>query len=385
MNIDWKVSEKLPYCVEEHIFNKIKGHLIASCGFSRTTRGKYKCSGFTNMTFVFNLETNKWKKILSFPGIPRQGARSIVINDELYCWGGWCYNPLPKSIISKIKKTKWPAKNGCRTFSDGYKLSYDEKSDIWKWTKLIDLPFPLTNFSLSNVGTKIYLFAGSMCNVEYSQLSTIINDIGNKLHVLDVLNNEGWKELSMCPGTSRMSVATVIKDNFLYAIGGIYSNYTWKYGDALDRFVSILDNWKYDIEKKEWSKIADNKYNLSSWSSSNNIVYKNKIILMGSSFRMKSYNDNKIIVNDSLTVIDKKIVAKNYLYEKFIPCQIILTYDVDSNTFEKLKSKTMFPINLPCYQIFDNKIMLSGGELPRCYGSKEYHGHLEINMIGTIN
>jgi len=389
LKIDWKYEEDMPFCSEEHIFNKIKNHLVISCGFNRSRRGKYRYNGFNDMTCVYNLETKKWKKIGKFPGGKRQGARSVVVNDEMYCWGGWKYNPMNKELLKKVSRDKWPVKRGCVTFSNGYKLSYDEKTDIWKWTKLINLPYSSTNSCLSSDKNKIYLCTGSVCDPKYGQLSTDIDNVGNRLFVLDTSKNDmKWEELKPFPGKQRMNAVSFIYKKHLYVLGGIYSNSTWSYGDISDyhRFMSILDNWKYDIKNDTWTRLSDNPYYMTGFSSSDNILYNGKAVLYGSSYRLSSIVDGKMIENNLVKVVNIDVNKKNYLYGKFKTCGLIITYDIENDKFEKLNSTYVANINLPMYQIYGNKIYSTGGEIPTCESNKRCKAtHLEVFTIGTLS
>ena len=195
-----------------------------------------------------------------------------------------------------------------------------------------------------------------------------------------------WNELSPCPGESRMNAVSLIRNNNLYVLGGIYSNYTWKYGDKKDRYMSLVDNWKYDILNDIWTRLSDNPYYLTGFSSSNNIIHNNKIILYGSVFRLSTLSNGKLIENNYSNATNIKIIRNsNYTYDRFKTCNIILTYDIETDRFDKLNSTYIINVNLPQYQIYDNLIYSTGGEVT----NQESKGisvspHTDLFVIGII-
>ena len=152
--IDFRSLPNLPIGVQDQFGGIIENDIIISCGFGCNFNRKNKKpymkidnQQFFNNTYKIDLtDTPKgFQKIINFPGIARQGGGSIVVDNKLYCWGGFSYNPTKRSSL-KILMSK---KTNTLCHKDGYVLY--KKNDKYNWDKLPDLPYELCFFSLSNV------------------------------------------------------------------------------------------------------------------------------------------------------------------------------------------------------------------------------------------
>ena len=389
MITSFKLNKNIPYAIEECAFNIMDNKLICVCGFSMTLNGVDKIiDNFTNITSSYDLKTKKWKMLPPFPGDPRQGLKSVVIQNNLYCYGGFSYI-INRKIKKQVQK-KWQVKAGFRSYNDGYKLSYNKKKNKYVWTKLPDLPESITNFGIVAKNNYIYICGGASAIYKTGQLSTTFNNVGTNLHRLN-LENLSWDKLESLPGTPRAYLSCFLYDKYIYCIGGLYPNSTWSYGSNESRFFTIIDNWKYDTILNKWDRISDNTYPISSWSSSGNILHDNKAIFIGSSYRKEGFINNKKTMMNNLKKVKIDCTNIKYIFES---CDIILYYDIHKNTFVKSNVSLPFKINLPQYQIMNNVIHIVSGEV---YGTSSairkkhqilktnfYGPHLCTNISGTL-
>lgn len=142
------------------------------------------------------------------------------------------------------------------------------------------------------------------------------------------------------------------------------------------RYSNIKDNWKYDILNKQWLKIADNPFQTSNWATSQNQIYKNKILLIGGCYYYRTIkNHNEYSYNTQILNSQGKT---NGEYE-FLISDDIYTYDIITNTFEKHPTKLPFPINKPKWILINNKIHLCGGESIPAAGKYKPDGNTQID------
>jgi len=391
-DIIWKLQQNSPYASEDCLFNILDNKIILSCGASRTTKGiKCKFDGFTTMGFVYDIEKKEWDNLPNFPGGARQGIRGVVVDSKLYAWGGYSYSPTRPEILKTMKR--WPTKKNYRSYKDGYMLYYDNDSKKYIWEKLPELPDPLANFGIATKDKIVYVCSGGIADTKYGQLSVEINTCGSNLHSLNLNNFDDkekfkWKKLKSLPGTPRYYFSCFIHTNYIYALGGLYPNNKWQYGDKTSRYISILDNWKYNINNDEWERLVDNPYPLTAWSSCGNITYDNKAILCGSAYRDESFLNRKLIKSNTLKTIVKKGSSL------FQTCDIILMYDIINDTFTKCDFKLPFKINTLLYKVVDNIIYFITGEVEGCTSARNkkhkildgifYGPHLCLHMTGTL-
>lgn len=383
-SIKWKEMPSLKYHVEEVAISIMGDFIIYTCGYENSEKFK----GFRRDTFAINLnKPNKWITLPKFPGHGRQGMNAVSIKNKMYCWGGWSYKPLPEDVLKSYNKI--PQKENIQTFNDGYYLTYEEKK--WSWIKLPNLPIPLLNYGVcTNRKDKIYICGG--CNV-YKDAGTIhYNNSDKHVRLFEFdCNRKTWKELSSITASPRINIALAYHNDNLYCLGGIYCNKDWKYiNDPLQRFYTLIDNWKYNIRHNTWTKLNDSKYHISGWGANENIIHDNKIMLFGSSYRTYYKNEDKIKkCNNKLLNLD--VTDKEYVQYRDLTCMNILLYDIENDNYMLLKDKFIGPVNLPKYQIKDGRIYTVGGEMvarktikKNIIWNKYVGAHLDLCTVGII-
>jgi len=420
--VDFKSLPNLPVALEDVYGGIINDDLIVSSGFggsynrknSKPFWKKYKHRFFFTTTYKLDLNNTEkgFEKIVDFPGIGRQDGGSVVVNNELYTWGGFTYIPAT-NLSKKVLACK---KNKSRALKDGYKLS--NVDGVYKWEKLPDLPYAVCSFSLTNVGSKIYLYGGSHYHdssfYTWGSFDTNVKDIGSGLLVIDLNNlKDGWKILSECPGTPRMLHTGIAVDDNLYFFGGASGREFQK------SFCSTVDNWKYDTKNNKWERLLDCPSSQTNWKYS--VLYKNKYVLLvggcninGSiKVRLKGHHGRNVIdinkkqrkgygvirQNTQTMYLDEnhnehKVIKNtaNKVNLKPIMCGEILAYDTSTNVFcklDNLNNSIPLPVNInaPLVAIRSDKIYVVGGESDiSTYNNITYGGlSTDIALVGQIS
>lgn len=396
ITITWKKNISLPFGIEETFFHCLDNKLVFSCGLTggpkfsyggdnndrKVKLGKYD-RGFKNISYFFDLnsQTNSWKSIDNFPSIERQAGRTVVINNKMFCFGGYKFTPCKTHNPKVVFKKK---KSAFQTFDDGFMLEYRPKFDQWSWSKLPDLPLSVSGFGMTVINNYIYICCGAHRKpfFECSQLMVKFKDehnhdieVGRILYRLDINKiSKGWEQYDTFPGTLRFNPAMTSIKSYIYIIGGIHPNHDWVISRNIsDRFYNVMDNWKYHINTKKWFRIdTDIANNYSNWGPSNDsFVYKNRyLVLIG------GYAYGKLIIND--TFYDNPCHDGTFSNNIFI-------YDTILNKCHR--SSNMFCcINVPDYLIIGNHIYLIGGESTKYKFDGEYFGrHSDVFAIGTIS
>lgn len=391
--IVWEKEESLPECVEEVTLNRIDDMLIYTCGFcaswkkpSKLLQGKsHKYTrGFKGSTYMISIdELDEWYKLLDFPGEPRQGMKSVVINKSIYCYGGFSYEPNknPK-VRSSVRKTNY------RTFEDGFKLTFNETNGTFYWNSLPNLPIKLSNFAFFTKNRKMYICCGGntfeqynfMVDVEYQvEDETVV--VGEDVYCYDLDDPEkGWYIVSKFPGTLRLNPSCNVIDDYVYIIGGVYPVPNWT-GDKLNRFYSVLDNWKYDITNNIWIKLADNNYHITNFGSDVESVFMDRfVVLIGGLMYWNTINMDE--VNPSIHPDGLKIPETS----PFIFSDTIIVYDTKYDKF-MLVDKLFCEISKPSYTVVGNKIYLLSGETYNTvfnFQSEYFAHHIDLFVVGTI-
>ena len=104
LSIAWGKGPDLPQGFQDSSGGIVRSTLITCCGFCQGAElwtGPNRCPekdhkyprGFLNKTWGVDLNAMEaWQPLPCFPGEPRQGACSTVVNDQLYTWGGFSYS-----------------------------------------------------------------------------------------------------------------------------------------------------------------------------------------------------------------------------------------------------------------------------------------------------
>lgn len=438
-NINFDSLPLLPTGIEDFCGGIIDNDLIITCGFGGNFRRQnippywksYDQRFFYNDTYKLDLNNMQdgFKKMINFPGCPRQKPGGIIVNNEFYVWGGLSYEPCKKLT----KKNITAKKKNTMSHKDGYKLSKN-KNNEYEWTKLPDLPENITGFSITSYKKKIYIFGG--CDYYDSSFNTWtdrsnkINFFGSRLFMFDTENiSQGWKfinyaqDINNIKATPRMNHIGIQLNGNIYILGGGTGR---MHGQC---FYSTVDNWKYNIETNEWKKIIDCPSSQTNWRHA--VIYKNRyIILVGgvlvngaatneSKIREvidvnkniskaygiirqkknkvyideynKTYNiPNNGTVNVPIIVKGKTITKNLDLNSKM--CGDIIVFDTINEKFYKFDDieyddKIPLPINnnIPFVEIFNDNLIILGGEID--YGVFKnivYKGCTDMAIIGKI-
>ena len=380
-DISWTRSPSMPTCVQEAVVGVIHNHLIYTLGYcAGLHNGGAKQNkarrGFSQSTYAFDLAAKIWKKLPPFPGQGRQGARGVVLNDVLYVWGGWTYQPMAATQINNIPADQWPAKTGCQTFSDGYKLSL---KDTWVWEELPALPFPRTNFGICSWNGLIYICCGGHVLTGQMASSTDFNYI----YQYDT-NMFTWTRLASMPGTPRSNCSMAVVAGVIYVLGGMAANDQWKYSTGnVSRCYGILDQWKYNIMGNTWVATSDNVTLNGNWGGHDQIVYDGRyVIVAGGSFFPEFKRMNKVV--EKLVKPCSHDVSHCACGNSFLD----RIYAFDTVTEKFVKSKTNIPglINLPMIRVINNQVALLGGETYSFtwQGENYPRPHIDLLAFGTL-
>jgi N-acetylneuraminic acid mutarotase len=220
--------------------------------------GKYP-RGFLNAAWGLNLadEKSDWVALPPMPGDARQAMGGTRVGNSLFVWGGFSYSEP-------------------YTYRDGYRLSH--AGDTWTWDELPPLPTPRAWGGTCAMGSKIYMVGGADYDAErfYTLTDRTGGEdrLGAQLMVFDTEKpEEGWTQLTPCPGTPRCLAAAAIVGGKLYVIGGV--------AVARDTggYCNVVDNWRYDFDTDAWERLRDLPIS-GSGSSSDTIVFKDRYILL---------------------------------------------------------------------------------------------------------
>jgi hypothetical protein len=392
-DISWTKETSMPTCLQETVTGIIHNHFIYLLGYCNENKSanKQKNSkffrGFTKNCYAFDLSTKIWKKLPNFPGQGRQGARAVVVNDCLYVWGGWTFQHMSAAQINNIPQSQWPSKKGCQTFSDGYKLKCEIDpvggAEIWSWEILPALPFPRTNFGICSYNNLIYICTGG--HVLSGQMES--SSEFNYMYRFDPNNFDlGWTQLNnMSPGTCRTNCSMACVNGVIYILGGIALNHSWKYSSTnVSRCYSILDQWKYDINSNTWIPIIDNVTLSGNWGGHDQIVYKNRYILMGGGafFPEIQKNGQKILHLTKPCTHNMSDCPCGHTFLDYI-------YAFDTLTEKFIKCKRNLPglINLPMIRVLNDQVMFTGGETYSFTWENEFfpRTHIDIFAIGKLD
>tara|TARA_R100001163_G_C5068190_1_gene208138 strand:+ start:5333 stop:6718 length:1386 start_codon:yes stop_codon:yes gene_type:complete len=390
LSLEWTKLQSMPTCAQECGVGIIHNHIIYTCGYCAGlykggSKNKKAVRGFSKACFAFNLETNKWKKLPNFPGQGRQGLRTTVLNNELYFWGGWTYQPMRAKQINNIPSSQWPQKKGVQTFSDGFKLSMNEEGD-WVWSSLPPMPFPRTNFGICTDNKEtIYICAGG--HVLNGQMTSCTEF--NTLYKININDIESrWIKLDTFQGTMRINCSMAFVNDQIWILGGMFPNIKWKYQNTVvSRWRTSLDQWKYNVLDDKWSETTKNITEVSNWGGHDQIVFNNRyIILAGGSYFPEMVDCNNIVLQKLKPCLCHRLrVSHCACGNTFL--DRIFAFDVLQQKF--IKSDVHLPglINLPILKIYKDEIYILGGESYSFTfkGEKFPRPHLDICAKASIS
>lgn len=360
--ITWKKGPSLPQGFQDSDGGIVNNTLITVGGFCKGRTGvpgkagKYP-RGFLEKVWGLDLEAPQkgWQSLPDFPGAARQELLAIVIDDQLYCWGGFSYSA-PYS------------------YKDGYRLSYNQ--DKWTWEPLPELPWLMSAGGICAIGSRVYVMGGG--DYDYNKSYTNadragrVERLGARLLVIDTKKRKaGWKELSPCPGTARGAHATAAVDGKVYVLGGATGS-----DNSTGSGCTVVDNWRYDPATDKWQRLCDLPVASGNFPSGQ-IVYDNRYILLVGGYQYKYVLNPDGTARQPYGKPFKTYPDKDYYSDVFV-------YDTKTNTFG---TATPLPLNnnLPMTVVAGDRIHLIGGEIRYAVIEGEHFGHHpDLYLMGTI-
>ncbi|HQO34022.1 MAG TPA: hypothetical protein PLG59_05145 [bacterium] len=258
----WSAGPAMPQGMQDNHVAVIHNWIVSVCGFCGGHDADWKQGvyprGFLNKTWGLDLahEENGWVDLPPLPGAPRQGMQGTRIGDALYVWGGFSYSEP-------------------YTYKDGYRLSRKEAK--WMWDDLPSLPSPSAWAGTCALGNKIYCLGGTDYDAErfytLADRTGQVERLGSRFIALDTEHpDNGWQEISPCPGTPRCLTATAEVKGKMYFIGGVAVSSSGSY-------CNVVDSWRYDPAVDTWQRLRDLPIS-GSGTSPGYLVYKNRYVLL---------------------------------------------------------------------------------------------------------
>ena len=280
---------------------------------------------------------------------------AIVVDDALYCWGGFSYS------------------DPC-CYKDGYRLS--RRQGKWRWDKLPDLPWPVYGSGICVMGAKIYLVGGADFDNKKSYTDTDrvgdVKRLGARLLVLDTKNlHSGWKELAACPGTPRLTPALAAVAEKLFLFAGSTGNDNPSAG-----YRTVVDNWRYDPALDRWQRIADMPVADGGFPSGRIVAFDRYVILVGGC-QFKDVLGPDGSLKPAYGTPFKHYPDNPYNSDVFV-------YDAKLGRFG---TATPLPLNnlAPMTVVAGDRIHLIGGETGGSTIEGERFGHHpDLYLVGTI-
>jgi N-acetylneuraminic acid mutarotase len=128
---------------------------------------------------------------------------------------------------------------------DGYRLT--RKGEKWHWDDLPHMNYPRGVPAVACEGSSIYAVGGG----SWGRGAFLPDDVpGDEMIRLDRLE-EGWVEISPCPGRRRADASAAALGGKLYIFGGAYA---WKEGEE-QKIARLNDAWCYDARTQKWTEL----------------------------------------------------------------------------------------------------------------------------------
>ncbi|MEJ8818681.1 Kelch repeat-containing protein [Lacibacter sp. H407] len=156
---------------------------------------------------------------------------------------------------------------------------------------LPDLPFAVTNASITAIDNKVYLAGGETAK-----------EASNQFLVLDLNNTAGgWKQLPQLPKSVSHTVL-LVKGNDLFLIGGRKKNNN----GISDLYSSVFE---FNIQTSQWTEKQQLPYALSAGTGA---VYQNKILLFGGDKGATFHRTEELIaaINNSKDENEKQLLTE---------------------------------------------------------------------------
>ncbi|QNA46245.1 Kelch repeat-containing protein [Lacibacter sediminis] len=197
-------------------------------------------------------------------------------------------------------------------------LQLTNDASVFSIQNLPDLPFAITNASITTNGQNVYLAGGEMAN-----------GVSDRLLVLD-LNNiaAGWKQLSTMPKQTSHPVL-LTKEHIIYLIGGRKRN---------SNGISDLYNtvYAFDLLTNQWTEKKSLPYALSAGTGA---VYKNQLLVFGGD-KGETFHRTEELIAAINTATDettkKKLTDEKTVLQSVHPgfSKEILSYDIINDSWD---------------------------------------------------
>ncbi|MGI9457722.1 MAG: kelch repeat-containing protein [Aeoliella sp.] len=364
IDINWSLGPNLPQGFQDSDGGIIDNTLITAGGFAagETIPGKVYPRGFVHETWGLDLTDPQadWVSLPDFPGsnepsnvdgAGRQELASVVVNNEIYAWGGFNYtSPF--------------------AYADGHRLSHD--GGVWAWNSLPSLPHAVSSPGITAIGDFIYSVGGSDYDSTAFYTATDRNGgtpgLGSKFHRLDTTDLQaGWTALPDLPGVERWVHSTTAVGDQLYVFGGATGGPPYR---------SVVDNWRYDTTTGDWHQLADLPVSSGNFSNGQVVVDDRYILLIGG-FQYEEVRNPDGTVGPKYGQATKTIPGNVYFSDVWV-------YDTLTDQFG---TATQLPNNnnLPMAVVEGNKLYLLGGETGGfTFDGEQFGHHPESVFIGDM-
>jgi N-acetylneuraminate epimerase len=231
-------------------------------------------------------------------------------------------------------------------------LQWNEKAKEIAIKNLPDLPFPVTNASISSIDNQVYLIGGEL-----------VEGVSNKFMHLDLNNlNIGWTQLHSLPKSISHAVMVVQADrnhNCIYVIGGRKKNEN----AASDLYQSV---YQYDLVANQWKEKKHLPYTLSAGTG---LAINSHYILLFGGDRGETFHKTEVLI--AAINAEKNESKKAQLIQKKEALQIshpgfskeVLLYNTVKNKWTKVDC---IPYPVPATTtavLWDNNIIIPCGEI----------------------
>jgi N-acetylneuraminate epimerase len=197
-------------------------------------------------------------------------------------------------------------------------LQLANNASVFSIRNLPDLPFAVTNASITVKGQNVFLAGGEMAN-----------GVSDHLLVLDLNNlNTGWKQLSITVKPVSHAVL-LINEQILYLIGGRKRN---------SNGISTLYNtvFAFDLLTNQWTEKKSLPYALSAGTGA---VYKNQLLVFGGD-KGETFHRTEELIAAINTATDettkKKLTDEKTVLQSVHPgfSKEILSYDIINDSWD---------------------------------------------------
>lgn len=336
--------------------------------------------GFIKNIYIYDISKGSWTKGDELIIAPRQCSYSIVLGNKFYVWGGYSYTPLDEKELRYYKENniKLPSKGGIYTYSDGICIYFKNNKLIQE--KIDNSLIFSSNTKIINVPEekKIYFFGGGYYNRLGTDTNIKFNDIKVGCSFYSLSYDENFNIIKnpinyeeRFKGTSRTNHCCFKVNNFIYVIGGLTTNKKINTTKGYPEYSSlnVIDNWKYNLTTKKWSRIANIPMPISNFGGVN---YKNKLLFFGGCRYNLSTIDN--------TIINNKTIINNTLERKYNGISTVKNNfknkDTQSSTYNWYFSNMILE-----YDIINDNFQISENELPFNTSSPLLYNHEQKNII----